>query len=407
MFSTLARSTAYRYAYRSSGFATLKGGHYASPVIPDMMMAAQIERHGTRLDVMEVPVPKIGKGQVLVKMMASGVCHTDVHAVDGDWPVKSRLPLIPGHEGAGVVVKIADDVQRVKVGDRVGIPWLHTACGCCEFCVSGWETLCYSQHMTGYSVNGCYSEYVQAQGSHVVKIPDEVSFEQAAPLLCAGVTSYKGLKETETKPGEFCTIIGAAGGLGHLAIQYAKALGMVVGAVDVGADKLEYCRSLGADFCVDATDKDCAEQVTQITGGGSHGVLVLATSAGAFDAAVHMARRKGTLVSVGLPPGSFPTPIFEIVLKRVTLRGSIVGTRQDLVETLDFAARGLIKASVETDNLENINHIFDKLRASQVEGRIVLDFCNEGHPNCNIRHSKRPHASSTVRGRRHGGHFHH
>jgi len=240
--------------------------------------------------------------------------------------------------------------------------------------------------MTGYSVNGCYAEYVLAQGSHVVKIPDAVSFEQAAPLLCAGVTSYKGLKETETKPGEFCTIIGAAGGLGHLAIQYAKAMGMVVGAVDVGADKLEYCKACGADFCVDGSAKDAAQQVNDITGGGSHGVLVLATSPAIFQAAMQMTRRRGTMVAVGLPPGTFPTPIFEMVLKRVTVRGSIVGTRQDLVETLDIAARGLIKASVETDKLENINAIFDKLRGSKVEGRIVLDFCNEGHPNCDQQH---------------------
>jgi len=374
----------------------------ASPIIPEMMAAAQVEKHGDRLDLVQIPVPAVGKGQVLVQMMASGVCHTDVHAVDGDWPVKSRLPLIPGHEGAGVIVKVGEGVDRVKVGDRVGIPWLHTACGHCEHCVAGWETLCTSQHMTGYSVNGCYSEYVVAMGSHVVKIPDAVSFQQAAPLLCAGVTSYKGLKETETKPGEFCTIIGAAGGLGHLAIQYAKAMGMVVGAVDVGADKLAYCKSLGADFCVDGSAKDSADQVNKITDGGSHGVLVLATSAGAFNSAVQMTRRRGTMVSVGLPPGAFPTPIFEMVLKRITLRGSIVGTRQDLVETLDFAARGLIKASVETDKLENINAIFDKLRGSKVEGRIVLDFCEEGHPNCNGHHepASKHHSPPAPRGRR-------
>lgn len=205
-------------------------------------------------------------------------------------------------------------------------------------------------------------------------------------LLCAGVTSYKGLKETEVKPGEFVTIIGAAGGLGHLAIQYAKAMGMIVGAVDVGKEKLDYCKSLGADFTVDALNPDIVREVTDITNGGSHGVLVLATNAKAFDNAVHISRRKGTVVFVGLPPGSFPAPIFEIVLKRISLRGSIVGTRKDMEEALDFAARGLIKASVQLDKLDNINNIFDKLRASQVEGRIVLDICDAGHVGCGGHH---------------------
>lgn len=352
------------------------------PSIPEVMNAAQIEKHGSRLSLVQVPVPEVGRGQVLVQVMASGVCHTDVHAVDGDWPVKSRLPLIPGHEGAGVIVKVGDGVDSGMIGDRVGIPWLHTACGHCEYCVSGWETLCEQQQTTGYSVNGCYADYVVAMGSHIVKIPESVSFEQAAPLLCAGVTSYKALKETEAKPGEFCTIIGAAGGLGHLAIQYAKAMGMVVGAVDVGADKLDYCKTLGADFCVDGSASDAAQQVNKITGGGSHGVLVLATSPAIFQAAIQMTRRRGTMVAVGLPSGTFQTPIFEMVLKRITLRGSIVGTRQDLVEALDFAARGLVKASVETDELQNVNNIFDKLRGSKVQGRIVLDFCRDGRANC-------------------------
>ena len=211
------------------------------------------------------------------------------------------------------------------------------------------------------------------------------------------MTSYKGLKETEVKPGEIVTIIGAAGGLGHLAIQYAKAMGMIVGAVDVGAEKLKYCTQLGADFVVDAMSKNITEQVQEITGGGSHGVLCLATNPVAFANSVGMSRRKGTVVSVGLPPGSFPTPIFETVLKRITLRGSIVGTRLDLEECLDIAARGLIHASVETDSLENINEIFDKLRGSKVEGRIVLNLCSEGHPGCSGRHS-----ASTAASRRRG-----
>ena len=191
------------------------------------------------------------------------------------------------------------------------------------------------------------------------------------------MTSYKGLKESEVLPGQFITIVGAAGGLGHLAIQYANAMGMRVIAVDVGESKLAYCRSLGAEFAVDAVAPDLTEQVTAISNGGSHGVLCLATSPIAFKNAVQLSRRKGTIVCVGLPPGFFQTPIFEVVLKRLTIRGSIVGTRKDLVETLDFAARGLIKCTVELDQLENINTVFDNLRAGRIQGRVVLNISGD------------------------------
>jgi propanol-preferring alcohol dehydrogenase len=236
--------------------------------------------------------------------------------------------------------------------------------------VSGWETLCTKQHNCGYSVDGALQEYAIAAASHVVKIPEKVSYEQAAPVLCAGVTTYKGLKESEVKPGQFITIIGAGGGLGHLAVQYGKAMGMRVIAVDVG--KTAYTQSLGAEYSVDATDKDCVDKITKYTDGGSHGVLCLATSTSAFGMATNLARRKGTVVHVGLPAGTFPVPIFDVVLKRVSIRGSIVGTRTDLQEALDFAARGLIKVDVKSEPLGNINDIFTRLRDGKINGRVAI-----------------------------------
>lgn len=343
--------------------------------LPRTMLAAMIEKHGEKLIVRaDVPTPEIGKGQILVKMKACGVCHSDIHTAHGDWPMKSRVPIIPGHEGVGVVVATGDEVSDVRLGDRVGIPWIHSTCGSCEYCSSGWETLCTRKRITGYTVNGCYSEFVKAQSGHVVKIPDNLSFVQTAPLLCAGLTSYKALKQTDTLPGQFCTIVGAAGGLGHLAIQYAKALGLVVVAIDIGEDKLSYCRTLGADFVVDATDKDHCARVVQHTGGGSHGVLCLATNTDAFTSAISMTRMRGTIVCVGLPTGAFPVNIFELVNKCVTIRGSSTGSRQDLVEALDFASRGLVRCTTSTDSLLNINDIFYRLANNKVVGRVVVEF---------------------------------
>ena len=193
-----------------------------------------------------------------------------------------------------------------------------------------------------------------------------------APILCAGVTTYKGIKETEARPGQWLAISGL-GGLGHFAVQYAKAMGLHVAALDVTDDKLALARSLGADVAVNAKAPDAAQQVVKQTGGGAHGVLVTAVSPAAFAQALQMVRRKGTVSLVGLPPGEFPTPIFDVVLKRITIRGSIVGTREDLAEAIAFAAEGKVRAHVHTARLDEINRVLSDLRAGKVEGRIVLE----------------------------------
>ena len=164
------------------------------------MKAAVVHQLGRPLIVEEVPVPEVGPGQILVKIAASGVCHTDLHAADGDWPVKPKPPFIPGHEGVGHVAAVGAGVRAVKEGDRVGVPWLYTACGLCEHCLTGWESLCTEQRNTGYSVNGGYAEYVLADPNYVGVLPPNVDFVSIAPILCAGVTVYKGLKETRQSP---------------------------------------------------------------------------------------------------------------------------------------------------------------------------------------------------------------
>lgn len=317
---------------------------------------------------MAVPSPK--DGQILVKYEATGVCHTDLHAASGDWPVKPTPPFVPGHEGVGFVAGVGSSVKRVKEGDRVGVPWLHSTCGYCPYCRTGWETLCASQSNTGYSVNGTFAQFGLADPDFVARLPDSLDFGPAAPVLCAGVTVYKGLKETEVRPGEWVAISGV-GGLGHMAVQYAKAMGMHVVAADIFEDKLALAKKLGADITVNGKDKDAIEQVQKATG-GVHGALVTAVSPIAMEQAFGFMRSKGTMALVGLPPGKISLPVFETVLKRITVRGSIVGTRQDLEESLQFAAEGKVVPHFSWDELENVNDIFRRMEEGKIDGRIVM-----------------------------------
>ncbi|WP_159467733.1 alcohol dehydrogenase AdhP [Dyadobacter sp. 3J3] len=339
-------------------------------MLPKKMKAAVVHEFGKPLQIEEMPVKEPGRNQILVKVIASGVCHTDLHATEGDWPVKPKMPLIPGHEGIGYVVALGPDVNQVKEGDIVGVPWLYSACGCCEFCITGWETLCETQQNGGYSVDGSYAEYVIADARYVAHLPSNTNMIEMAPILCAGVTVYKGLKETETKAGEWVAISGI-GGLGHLAVQYAKAMGMHVAAIDISKDKLDLAKQLGADITVNAMEQDPGEILKKETG-GMQGVLVTAVSPIAFKQGISMLRRKGTIALNGLPPGSFDLPIFETVLNRYTIRGSIVGTRKDLQEAVEFALDGKVKATVHTAKLEDINSVFDKMKAGKIDGRVVM-----------------------------------
>jgi propanol-preferring alcohol dehydrogenase len=336
------------------------------------MKAAVVRAFGKDLAVEDVAVPTPGPGQALVKLISSGVCHTDLHAVQGDWPVKPSPPFIPGHEGVGEVVALGDGVTDLVIGQLVGNAWLWSACGTCQYCRTGWETLCEQQQNGGYSVDGSFGEYMLVDSRFAARIPAGADLEEVSPVLCAGVTVYKGLKMTEARPGEWVVISGI-GGLGHIAVQYAKAMGMRVAAVDIADDKLALATKHGAELVVNALEQDPAE-VIQREIGGAHGVLVTAVHPSAFGQAIGMARRGGTIVFNGLPPGDFPASIFEIVLKGLTVRGSIVGTRQDLEEALDFYARGLIHPTVSTRRLDEINTIFDEMKHGKIDGRVVIRY---------------------------------
>ena len=341
--------------------------------MPIKMQAAVVTAFKKPLEIQEWVIPTPGPGQILVKTEACGVCHTDLHAANGDWPLKPNPPFIPGHEAIGIVVAMGAGVTIVKEGDRVGVPWLYSACGHCEYCLSAWETVCDEAKFGGYTQNGGFAEYVLADPNYVAHIPKGLGPKEAAPLICAGITTYKGIKQTEARPGDWIAVSGC-GGLGHLAIQYAKAMGLLVCGVDIEDSKLDHAKRLGADLVINAKTDDPAAILKKETGGGAHGVLITAPSLPAFKQGVAMTRKRGICVLVGLPPGTFPLEVFSLVASAITVRGSFVGTRKDMAECLNFAANGKVKADIELQPLASINTVFERLEHGDVASRVVLDF---------------------------------
>lgn len=338
------------------------------------MRAAVVTDFDAPLEIQEVPVPAPGPGQVLIKMEACGLCHTDIHAAHGDWPVKPAPPFVPGHEGVGVVVGLGPGVANRRVGDRVAVPWLGHACGHCDHCVNGWETLCEEQLNSGYSVNGAFAEYAVADATYVVAVPDEISSFEAAPLTCAGVTTYKAIKVAHVTPTEKVAVFGI-GGLGHLAVQYARLVGAEVIAVDVAEDKLALAEELGADHVVNAATSDPVAAIQAL--GGADVAVALAVAPGPFEQAFDSLRRGGRLVCVGLPPeseGPMRLPIFATVLKGISVIGSIVGTREDLAEVFRLHALGRTRVVAEPRKLEDVNEAIDEVLHGRTTARLVFEY---------------------------------
>jgi propanol-preferring alcohol dehydrogenase len=338
------------------------------------MKAAIVTSFTAPLQIEEVAVPEPGPGQVLVRMETSGLCHTDIHAAHGDWPVRPTPPFTPGHEGVGIVEALGDGVTQRQLGDRVAIAWLGHACGECRYCISGWETLCEQQQNSGYSVNGAWAEYAVADARYVVPVPDSVSSLDAAPLSCAGVTTYKAAKVARIVPAERVVVFGI-GGLGHLAIQYARLMGGIVIAVDVEQSKLDLARELGADHVVNARTSDPVAAIQAL--GGADVAIALAVHPTAFEQAFASLNRGGRLVCVGLPAeteGPMQVPIFDTVLKGISIIGSIVGTRQDLAEVFALHAAGRTKVIAAGHKLDDVNSCIDDVLAGSVPARIVFEF---------------------------------
>ncbi|MEA2301328.1 MAG: alcohol dehydrogenase, propanol-preferring [Solirubrobacteraceae bacterium] len=333
--------------------------------------AAVVHEFNRPLSVEAVPATELTAGQVRVKVEASGLCHTDIHAARGDWPVKPSPPFVPGHEGVGIVVELGPGATEVAVGDRVAMPWLGYACGTCDHCVSGWETLCLEQKNMGYSFDGTFGEYATAYARYVVKVPEGVDPFDAAPLTCAGVTTYKAVKVAGTRSSDLVAVFGV-GGLGHLAIQYASIAGGRVIAVDIIEEKLQLARELGAEFTVNAAKEDPVEAIQRL--GGADQAIALAVSPRAFEQAYGSLRRGGTLVFVALPADNeVKLPIFETVLNGITIVGSIVGTRKELREVLALHAADKTTVIRETRSLDDVNEAIADVEAGRVAARIVLE----------------------------------
>jgi len=350
-----------------------------APEVPKTQWAQVFEKNGGPLEYKQIPVAKPGPDEVLVNIKYSGVCHTDLHALNGDWPLDTKLPLVGGHEGAGIVVAkgelVGDDIQ---IGDHAGVKWLNGSCLACSFCQTSDEPLCPHASLSGYTVDGSFQQYCIAKAAHIARIDKSIPLDAIAPVLCAGITVYKGLKESGARPGETVAIVGGGGGLGSLACQYGKAMGLRVIAIDTGDDKKKMClEQLGAESFIDfAKSKNLVKDVQAATadGLGPHAVLLVAVNEKPFQQAAEYVRPRGTVVCIGLPSGAYlRAPVFETVIKMITIKGSYVGNRKDTAEALEFYRRGVIKAPFKVVGLSELPMVFDKMREGAIAGRYVLD----------------------------------
>lgn len=336
----------------------------------NMMKAAVLPQSKQPLALREVAIPTLDPDEVLVKVEVCGVCHSDLSIIDGDWTQLARLTktdLIPGHEVVGQVVEKGSEVRNLEIGDRVGVAWLHWACGECELCREGLENLCPKQQMTGLSLDGGFAEFIKAKASHALKVPKALSSAEAAPLYCAGVTAYRAVKNSRVQPGQRLAVFGI-GGLGHLVVQFAKTQQAQVIAVDIADDKLNLAKDLGADVTVNALKEDVLKAFRKQ--GGVHAGIVTANAKAAFNQAFLAMRPAGTLVIVGLP--SEDLGFSAIQMREIKITSAATGTRNDLQAVLDLAAEGKIRCRVEMSHLAAINQIFERMRAGQITGRVVL-----------------------------------
>jgi len=333
------------------------------------MKAAIVREYKKPLEVAEIERPAPGPGEVLIRVEACGVCHSDLHLAEGDWKQLLKIikpSLIPGHEVVGRVVAKGEDVGNLEIGDRVGVAWIYWTCGECEMCLEGRENLCKKQMISGATVDGGYAEFMIAKASHAMKVPDALTSEQAAPFFCAGLTVYRAIKNADIKPGQRVAVFGI-GGLGHLAVQIAKAFEAEVIAVDLTDDKLELARSLGADHTVNAVTADAIKELRRM--GSAHVAVVTSGAKAAYDTAFYCLRGTGTLVVVGMPADDLTFPAIQ--MREIKIMSSATGTREDLREILQMAAAGKVKCLVETRPLAAVNEVFEQMRRGQITGRVA------------------------------------
>ncbi|HMV86132.1 MAG TPA: zinc-dependent alcohol dehydrogenase [Blastocatellia bacterium] len=338
------------------------------------MKAAVLRALAEPLGVEELPVPEPGAGEVLIQVAACGVCHSDLHLARGEWDLLkpiTKLPLVLGHEVTGTVTALGEGVEGLAVGDRVGVPWLHFTCGECEFCRAGRETLCGKQQITGCTVDGGFAEFIKAKAGHTAKLPDNLSFAEAAPLLCAGLTVHHAMRDAGVEAGQRVAVFGI-GGLGHLAVQLAKARGAEVIAVDVAEEKLALARQCGADHAINAATSQAYKEIKKL--GGAHVVMVTSGSKAAYETALRSLRRGGTLSIVGMAPEPISLSTVAMVSGEYRIVASAVGTRQDLREVLQLAAEGKVKCHIEQRSFEQVGNILEEMEQGKLLGRVVMTF---------------------------------
>ena len=340
------------------------------------MKAAVLHAFKTPLSLEEVPRPQVSPDEVLIEVEVCGVCHSDLHVADGDWTQLAGIvkkPLILGHEIVGRVVErgaaVESGQRSVQVGERVGVPWVQWTCGECEFCREGNENLCMKQRITGVMVDGGYAEFAKAPATHVVKIPETLSSEQAAPLLCAGVTVHRALKQSKIRAGQRLAVFGV-GGLGHIAVQIGRAAGAEVTAIDISEEKLALAKSLGASRTLNAAT---SKVVKEIRGsGGVHVALVASAAKSAYDMAFPCVRPTGTLLAVGLPAQDIAFPAILMAAGEIQIKASSVGTREDLREVLAMGSAGTVHCQVTTRPLAEVREVLGQLSRGEVSGRVAL-----------------------------------
>lgn len=336
-----------------------------------LMRAALMRAPRRQLELGRLEIPRPGPGQLLVKLEACGVCHTDLHIADApSFPAGAPQPLILGHEGVGIVVDRGPDVSRIPLGTRVGAPWLHDTCGRCRPCSSGFESFCAEQRAHGYSVNGAFAEYVLVQERFAPLVPDGLDSLSAAPLMCAGVTAYGAVLKADLTPAKNCAVIGC-GGLGQYAVQLAKLMGATVIAIDTSPAKLERARALGADAAVLA-GPEAGAQVRAL--GGADACLNFAPTARVWPMLVEAINPLGWIISVAMISEPVPLVLEWLTYNGVRITGTSVGTRQELTDLLALAARYRLRIPTEAVELEAINSAFDRVRSANVDGRLVIDF---------------------------------
>jgi len=319
------------------------------------------------LNIDEVPVPALGKGQVIVEVGACGVCRSNLHMIEGDWVkhgVPAKLPIIPGHELVGKIVSVGEGVESVAKGDAVGVQPLWSSCGRCEFCLTGREELCASKNITGETVDGGYAEYVLADANHVYPVPTNMRDSEAAPLFCPGVTAYSAVKKAELNPSKRVAVFGI-GGVGHMVLQFARMYGAEVVAVSRGEKHLKVAEELGASLILDPSKVDPVEELKKI--GGVDSSIVFAPSSAVVEQAIKVTKLNGTIVvGVWSTLGEFPFPEEKKIV------GTAIGSRQAMREVLQLAGAGRIRPVVDEFKLEDANDVLSMLKQGEVRARAVL-----------------------------------